>query len=71
MKLVTTTRSGKQRMFETAPEVKDVKGRSRNRWKNKVVPETGKEIEANISFRGEGGGGLRRRRRLIMMIKTK
>lgn len=60
MKLVTTTRSGKQRFFETASEVNDVQGRPRSRWKNKVVPETGKELEANISFRGEGGGVRRR-----------
>jgi len=59
MKLVTT-RSGKQRIFETAPEINDVLGRPRRRWKNKVVSETGKELQANISFRGEGEG-IRRR----------
>jgi hypothetical protein len=62
MKPVMTTRSGKKRIFETAPEVNDVLGRNRSRWKNNVVPETGMELDPNISFRGEGGGVRRRRR---------
>jgi hypothetical protein len=63
MKFVTTTRSGEQRIFETAPEVKYVLGRPRSRWKNKVVPETGKELQANLHSRGEGGGRRITRRR--------
>jgi hypothetical protein len=45
MKFVTTTRSEEQRIFETAPEVKDVLGRPRSRWKNKVVTDSGKELQ--------------------------
>ena len=61
MRLVTTTRYGKERIFETVPEVNDVLGRPRSRWKSKLVSEIGKELGANISFRG-GGGEVRRRR---------
>jgi hypothetical protein len=53
VKLVTTARPGEQRVFETVPEENDVVGRLRSRWKNNVDPETWKELQANISCKGD------------------
>jgi hypothetical protein len=48
MKFVTTARSEEQRIFETAPKVKDVLGRPRSRWKNTLVTDSGKELQVKF-----------------------